>query len=115
MRIWRSGEAIFRGGRREAAYRPDPTGKASLSALADAVGGRAYEENELAAARGALRAAIGTGPTIRAHGTTRTRTLLAPYLAALALLVLAALALLPALVAVRSRHDVQAPLRWADR
>ena len=104
VRFWHSGEAIFTDGKPEAAYRPDPAGKASLGALADATRGRAFEESELGGARGALRSAVGEGPTVAAPGTTRTRTLLAPYLTALALLLLAGLAARPALVAFRSRQ-----------
>ncbi len=113
VRFWRPGEAIFSDGRREAAYRPDPTGKASLSALAEATGGRTFEEGELAGARTALQTAVGSGPTVTTAGTARARTPLAPYLTALSLLLLAGLAARPALVAFRSRQPARAGIGFS--
>jgi hypothetical protein len=89
VRFWNAGESIYRGSEREAAYRPDPTGQAALAGLAEAVRGRAFDENGLGSAVRALQGAVGEGPTVATRGTERTRTLLAPYLAGLALLVLA--------------------------
>lgn len=89
VRFWDAGESIYRGTERESAYRPDPTGAAALAALAESVRGHAFEESNLGDAAGALRSALGSGPTVAARGTARTRTLLAPYLAGLSLLLLA--------------------------
>jgi hypothetical protein len=115
VRFWRGGESIYRGAEPEAAYRPDPTGAASLAALADATDGRAFEETELAAGAGFLRSAVGDGPTVTTAGTTRTRTLFAPYLVALALLLLAGLALRPGLSRLGSRRHEEADIGLAIR
>ncbi len=103
VRFWQPGEAIYRGAKREPAYRPDPTGAESLAALAQATRGRAVEEGDLGAGANFLERAVGNGPTVAAAGTTRTQTPLAPYLIALALLLLAAVAAWPALERLRSR------------
>jgi hypothetical protein len=91
VRFWGAGESIYRGTARESAYRPDPTGEAALAALAESVRGRAFDERDLGDAARALRSALGDGPTVAARGTARTRTLLAPYLVGLSLLLLAGL------------------------
>jgi hypothetical protein len=92
VRFWHANEAVYSAeGRLERAYRPDPTGKPALAALADATTGRAFEEDRLGPATTFLRKTVGTGPTVAATGTARSRTTLAPYVAALALLVLAAI------------------------
>jgi hypothetical protein len=105
VRFWKPNESVFdRDGRREAAYRPDPSGRAALAALAAATHGRAYEEGDLAGAAGFLRSAVGDGPTVAAPGNARTRTPLAPYLVGLALIVLALPSAASALARRRSRQ-----------
>jgi hypothetical protein len=89
LRFWSGDESVFdRTGKVEPAYRPDPLGRVALDGLADALGGRAFEEGDLDAAASYLRGAAETGPTTAAPGTEATRTPLAPYIAALALLLL---------------------------
>jgi hypothetical protein len=95
VRFWRAGETVYdAGGRAETAYRPDPLGRVVLGDLAEALGGKAFEEAQLEPAAAALRDDAGRGPTERTPAATSARTPLAPYLAALALLLLA-VAVLP--------------------
>jgi hypothetical protein len=90
VRLWASGESVYdRNGKAESAYRPDPQGKAVLSGLADALGGRAFDESQLGAAASYLRRAAGSGPTAATATSTPTQTPLAPYLAGVALVLLA--------------------------
>ena len=89
IRFWNQSEAVFdANGRPEPAYRPDPTGRVLLAELASALGGRSFEENQTQAAMSYLRDVVGSGRT----GSARRvfgREALAPYVAALALVVLA--------------------------
>lgn len=95
VRFWQSGESVYDAdGKREAAYRPDALGSVVLDGVANALGGRSYDERRLGAATSYLRSAAGSGPTASVRAGTPRRTPLAPYLAALAL-VLLALALIP--------------------
>jgi hypothetical protein len=95
IRFWRDGENVYKAsGKPETAYQPDPLGRVVLADVASALGGRAFEEQRLGAATSFLRQAAGTGPTTKASSATGRRTPLAPYLAALALLLLVA-AVLP--------------------
>ena len=94
IRFWQSGETVYKAsGKPETAYRPDPLGRVVLADVASALGGRAFEEAQLASATAYVRHAAGTGPTKAAAAATQRRTPLAPYLAALALLLLVAVAL----------------------
>jgi hypothetical protein len=91
VRVWRNGEHVFRAdGRPETAYRPDPLGRIELGKVAGALGGQAFEESDLGGAAAALRRAAGSGPTEKVGGTTSSRTLLAPWLAGVALILLLA-------------------------
>jgi hypothetical protein len=91
VRFWRSDEAVYgSNGTPEAAYRPDPTGRAIVAAVAAAAGGRAFEQDQLGAASSYLRRLAGRGPTRRAPGSGRSPTPLAPYVATAALLLLVA-------------------------
>ncbi len=95
VRFWRPDEAIYDAdGQAESAYRPDPSGAASLDALASALGGQAYGENDLGRARRTLQRLVGHGPTADSGATVRTQTPLAPYTAGLALIAAAGLILL---------------------
>jgi hypothetical protein len=95
VRFWHGGEAVYDAdGKPETAYRPDPLGALVLGGVARALGGHAYEEGHLGPATAELRNAVGRGPTTSAPAGTPRRTPLAPYLAALAL-VLLLLALAP--------------------
>jgi hypothetical protein len=95
VRFWRSNESVYDAdGRAEAAYRPDPSGAATLQELAAALGGRSFEEGQLGAAAAYLRRIAGSGPTVRAAGVETSRVPLAPYAVLAALLaLLAALAI----------------------
>jgi hypothetical protein len=96
VRIWGSDESVYgSGGKPEAGYRPDPSGRIILDGLAAATGGSAFEESQLGAAATALARDAGHGPTRAAPGVTQSRIALAPYLVAAALLLLL-LALVPA-------------------
>jgi hypothetical protein len=109
IRFWRTGESIYDAdNRREAAYRPDPSSGALVGSIATALRGDAYGESDLAAAGKRLHALAGQGPTEAVAGSVETREPLAPYLVALALLLL---------VALFSNHLPwgNARLRWRSR
>ncbi|MES1248531.1 MAG: hypothetical protein ABUS54_12755, partial [Actinomycetota bacterium] len=74
------------------AYRPDPVGRVVLGQTAQALGGRAFGEGDLAGAGAALRRAVGTGPTTTVASVSVSRRPLAPYAAGIALALLAAAA-----------------------
>jgi hypothetical protein len=86
VQVWRTEERIF-GARTpaERAYRPDPTSAGGLERLAEAIGGLAFTEDELAEARGAVAEALGDGPTAPQRRELRSAQL-APAVAAAALL-----------------------------
>jgi hypothetical protein len=97
VRFWKADESVFDpDGTPEAAYRPDPSGRAVLDDLASSLGGRGFEESQLHPAAAYLRSLAGTGRTVPGAATQRRRLPLAPYVALLAL------ALLLAFVAPRS-------------
>lgn len=99
VRFWNANESVYDvDGTPEAAYRPDPSGRATLHDLAAALGGRSFDESNLRSAAGYLRSLAGGGPTAQAGATSRRQRPLAPYV------VLAALAAVVAhLVASRVR------------
>jgi von Willebrand factor type A domain len=93
VRFWKGGESVFDpDGSAEAAYRPDPSGRAVLHDLASSLGGRSYEEDELRPAAAYLRSLAGSGPTVAGVATGQRRLPLAPYVALLALVLLLILA-----------------------
>ena len=95
VRFWHSTEAVYGAdGKPETAYRPDPSGRVILNGLAGALEGRAFEETGVGAASSYLQRLAGTGPSVTSRATTMTRSPLAPYVTALALLLLV-LALVP--------------------
>ena len=76
VHVWGPREAIYTAdGRREGAYRPDPASKAALASLAGATGGTVFGEHDAAGAAKAVRAALGTGPTVRLGIEPHTRVL----------------------------------------
>ncbi len=86
VQFWRSSESIYKSsGNADPNYRPDPSSKSQLAALAAATHGRVFSEGNLGGAAKALRTMLGRGPT-RSVGRTRTTHPLAPYVALLALL-----------------------------
>jgi hypothetical protein len=79
-------------GRADPAYVPDQDSRHALASLAGATGGRVFDERDLDGAASALRDELGRGPT-RATGSRREdEVLLAPLVAALALVPFAFLA-----------------------
>lgn len=85
VQIWHEADRI-RGDR----YRPDPGSRAELAGLAGELEADAMDGTQLAAARRAVRAAVGQGPTASRVERADTKPL-APYAAALALLPLGVL------------------------
>jgi hypothetical protein len=68
VHVWDSDERVFGpGGAPERLYRPDPASRETLDALAEYVGGRSYGEADAGEVTGALRTALGDGPT-GSHG-----------------------------------------------
>ena len=82
VRVGDGDERIYADGRLEAQYRPEPTAAATAEALARAVDGRVFGENDVRAARGALAAVARAGPT-REIGVGTSAQPLAPALAGL--------------------------------
>ncbi len=84
IRFWNSREAVFgSGGKPEAGYRPDPSGRAVLDGVAAADGGRAFSESQRRRRLDGPRAAspAAARPPSR-RGERRSRLALAPFLAA---------------------------------
>jgi hypothetical protein len=86
VHVWQAGERVYReSGRPEAAYLPREESRQDLERLAAVAGGRIFGEDELGAAEGGARAALGSGATAARGLRPRTRAL-APYAAAASLL-----------------------------
>jgi hypothetical protein len=64
VRFWRAGERVFGPGGAPEPYEPDPGSAAAAERLARAVGGEAFDEDELGDAIDAARARIGRGKTV---------------------------------------------------
>jgi hypothetical protein len=80
VRFSQPGERIFRkNGAPENAYQEDPASAQNVRTLAEAGGGRAFDEDELGAAATAARAYVGQGKA-EPLGEDDSRTSLAPYL-----------------------------------
>ena len=91
VRFWASDESIYDpDGRAEAAYRPDPSGRALLADLAGSLGGKSFEQGQLKAATRYLRSLAGTGSTVAGAATEQHRYPLGPYVALIGLLALLA-------------------------
>jgi hypothetical protein len=91
VRFWSAKESVFDpDGKPEAAYRPDPSGRAVLHDLAASLDGRSFEESQLRPAAAYLRTLTGSGRTVAGAATERRRLPLAPYVALLALVLLLA-------------------------
>jgi hypothetical protein len=102
VRFWNPNEQVYdSNGRAESGYHPNPAGAAIVGGLAAATGGRSFSESEAGAAASYLRALAGTGPSVASGAIPSERTL-APFVAALAVLLLLA-AVLPASVGERVR------------
>jgi hypothetical protein len=93
VRVGSASDRVFGAdGTPEAGYAPDPAAAAKAQQLAQAAGGRAFDEGSLGAAASALRTAAEVGP-VRPEATRATTRALAPYAALLAALMLLALVL----------------------
>ena len=102
VRFWNAerGRVYDANGRPEPGYQPNPASASIISGLAGAIGGRSFSESDVGAAASYLRSLAGTGPTVRTGATTSQQTL-APFVAALAALLLL-VAVLPVGVRVRA-------------
>jgi hypothetical protein len=85
VHLWGRDERVFNRGLPEPQYRPDPSARLALDALASTAGARVFDESELDEATSRVRSALRRGPTVT-EGVRTTRTALAPYLLALAVL-----------------------------
>ncbi len=95
VHVWGAREAVYDSdGSPERAYQPDPTSRALLADFATTLGGRSFEAKDLGGAERYLHQLVGNGPTVPSSARRRTTTALAPYVAALALLLVVA-AVLP--------------------
>jgi hypothetical protein len=80
VRFWRRGERVFRpNGAPEAQYRADASSAQAVRTLAAAVGGSAFDEDELDQAVAAARKFMGKGKA-EPLGEDLSRTSLSPYL-----------------------------------
>ena len=80
IRFWKPGERVFRAdGAPEPQYRADPASAQNVQTLAQAAGGRAFEEDELDAVADEVRRFVGKGEATPV-GEDSSRTSLAPYL-----------------------------------
>ena len=108
VRVGNSNEAIYDAeGKVDSAYVPDRDPGQPLAALASATGGRAFSEGDTEAAAANLRKTLGSGPTRVTGSQHEDEILVAPLLAALALL--------PFAVLVFRRDGVGTPLVRAAR
>lgn len=79
VRFSKPGERVFGPGGAPEPYEPDPASAASAERLAEAVGGRAFDEDELDDAIGAARSAVGEGPMVVTRSEQTDIDPLAPY------------------------------------
>jgi len=80
VQFWDEDEHVYSRGAVEPQYRPDPTARRILDALALATRGSVYTEQEAGEAAAASRRLLGSGPT-RIEGRGREPVALAPFLA----------------------------------
>jgi von Willebrand factor type A domain len=80
IHFWKPGERVFRpDGAPEPQYQADPSSAQNVQTLARAVGGRAFDEDELGDVADEVRRIVGKGEA-RPVGEDNSRTSLAPYL-----------------------------------
>ena len=93
VRVGGASDRVFAAdGTPEAGYAPDPSAPAKAQQLAEAAGGRAFDEGSLGAAVAALRTAAEVGPVRREAARATTRAL-APSAAGVAAVLILALVL----------------------
>jgi hypothetical protein len=103
-----SGESIYdTDGNRDSAYVPDRDSRQALDSLAAATGGSVFDERQVDDAASHLRDELGSGPTRATGAQSEDEILLAPLLAALALI--------PFSLVVFRRDGVGTPLIRAVR
>ena len=85
VHVWNEEERVFSRGVPEPQYLPDASSRAALDRLAASTQGAVFTEQQVGAAAGAARDALGDGPSV-VLGEEEGRLALAPYLAAAALL-----------------------------
>lgn len=88
VHTWDVDERIYETGVAEAGYQPDPALRSRLREAATLVGGRVFEESELAELLDTADEALGSGPT-RPRELDRERVALMPYVTLAALVPLA--------------------------
>jgi von Willebrand factor type A domain len=88
VRFSRPGERVFGPGGAPEPYEPDPASAASAQLLADEVGGRSFDEDELGDAIDAAQSTVGEGPTVTGTEQPEIQPL-APYVFLAGLLPLA--------------------------
>jgi hypothetical protein len=80
VRFWQENERIYRPtGAPEAQYQPDPTSEATVQTLAQATGGRAFDEDEVGQVAPEVLRFVGKGDP-KPLGEDTSRTSLAPFL-----------------------------------
>jgi hypothetical protein len=89
VRFSRPGERVFGPGGAPEPYEPDPDSVVSAQRLAEAVGGRSFDEDELDGAIDAAQSAVGEGPTVVNRTEQTDIEPLAPYVFLAGLLPLA--------------------------
>ena len=101
VRVGREGERVFGAdGVPESGYAPDPAAAAKVRALADAVGGRAFDASDVPGAASAVRVDADVGPVVNASAQTTLRPL-AIWFAILTLVLTVAFAVLRFLPAMQ--------------
>jgi hypothetical protein len=85
VRVWNARERIYVQGRPDPGYRPDPASAESAQTLAEATGGRAFDEGNVAGIVSEARAALGSG-SVGKERVERRRTPIAGWVALAALL-----------------------------
>jgi hypothetical protein len=91
VRFSASNESVYDSdGSPEQAYRPDPAGAAVLNGLASSLGGRAFASQDLKAATRYLQSLTRVGPATSGMAASRRTLNLAPFIAAVALLLVLA-------------------------
>lgn len=90
VQMWDADERVYTRGVPEPQYRPDPRAREVLEALASAVDGSVFGEDEVGEAARDVRVRLDEGPTVT-EGLRRERTALAPYVLLVAVLPLGVL------------------------
>lgn len=83
--FWAPEERVYRRGRPEPGYRPEPGTPERIAEIAEAIGASSFQENDLGGAIDTARRVLGRGP-VGAHGEELQSRSLAPYALVLAFL-----------------------------